>query len=107
MHFVAEGARVMVGGRGRKLAVNLGDDSPRGYAYMFVSTASWDAALAQSNNRLAIGGKYLDVGTLNALMAVRPRPVRPAAAGRQPSRPPHRTVKSLSGNRNPSDASPA
>lgn len=49
---------------GKKLAVYLGDDSRREYFYKFVSTASWDPADAQSSNRLAIGDKYLDAGTL-------------------------------------------
>jgi uncharacterized protein len=51
---------------GKKLAVYLGDDSRREYFYKFVSTASWDPADAQSSNRLAIGDKYLDSGTLYA-----------------------------------------
>lgn len=49
---------------GRKVAVYMGDDSRREYFYKFVSAANWDAADAQSANRLAIGDKYLDSGTL-------------------------------------------
>jgi secreted PhoX family phosphatase len=49
---------------GKKLAVYLGDDSRGEYFYKFVSSASWDAADAQAANRLAVGDKYLDAGTL-------------------------------------------
>ncbi|MCK9542395.1 MAG: PhoX family phosphatase [Novosphingobium sp.] len=49
---------------GRKLAVYMGDDARREYFYKFVSSANWDAADAQAANRLAIGDKYLDSGTL-------------------------------------------
>jgi secreted PhoX family phosphatase len=49
---------------GKKLAVYLGDDSRGEYFYKFVTSASWDAADAQAANRLAIGDKYLDSGTL-------------------------------------------
>ena len=49
---------------GKKLAVYLGDDSRREYFYKFVSNASWDAADASVANRLAVGDKYLDSGTL-------------------------------------------
>jgi secreted PhoX family phosphatase len=50
--------------QGKKVSVYLGDDARREYFYKFVSTANWDAADAQSANRLAIGDKYLDSGTL-------------------------------------------
>jgi uncharacterized protein len=49
---------------GRKLAVYLGDDARGEYFYKYVSNASWDAADAQAANRLAVGDKYLDAGTL-------------------------------------------
>lgn len=49
---------------GRKVAVYMGDDARREYLYKFVSNASWDAADAQAANRLAVGDKYLDAGTL-------------------------------------------
>lgn len=49
---------------GRKLAVYLGDDSRGEYFYKFVSNANWDPADAQASDRLAIGDKYLDTGTL-------------------------------------------
>lgn len=49
---------------GQKVAVYMGDDSRREYLYKFVSAASWDAADAQAADRLAVGDKYLDAGTL-------------------------------------------
>ncbi|MBO9516740.1 MAG: PhoX family phosphatase [Porphyrobacter sp.] len=49
---------------GKKLAVYLGDDSRREYFYKFVSSANWDPNDAQATDRLAIGDKYLDSGTL-------------------------------------------
>ena len=49
---------------GKKLAVYLGDDSRREYFYKFVSDAAWDAADANAADRLAVGDKYLDAGTL-------------------------------------------
>ncbi len=49
---------------GKKLAVYLGDDARGEYFYKYVSNASWDAADAQASNRLAVGDKYLDAGTL-------------------------------------------
>ncbi|MDF7776575.1 DUF839 domain-containing protein, partial [Sphingomonas sp. AOB5] len=49
---------------GKKLAVYLGDDARGEYFYKFVSNANWDAADATAANRLAIGDKYLDAGTL-------------------------------------------
>jgi len=51
---------------GKKVAVYMGDDSRREYLYKFVSAAAWSAADAQSANRLAVGDKYLDSGTLYA-----------------------------------------
>ena len=49
---------------GQKVAVYMGDDSRNEYLYKFVSSASWDAADAQRTDRLAVGDKYLDSGTL-------------------------------------------
>ncbi|KPL68863.1 phosphatase [Erythrobacter sp. SG61-1L] len=49
---------------GRKVAVYMGDDARREYFYKFVSTATWEARDAMADNRLAIGDKYLDSGTL-------------------------------------------
>ncbi|VWX54892.1 PhoX family phosphatase [Novosphingobium sp. 9U] len=49
---------------GKKLAVYMGDDSRREYLYKFVSNATFAAADGASNNRVAMGDKYLDAGTL-------------------------------------------
>lgn len=49
---------------GKKLAVYLGDDARNEYFYKFVSNASWDPADAQAADRLSVGDKYLDAGTL-------------------------------------------
>ncbi len=49
---------------GQKVAVYMGDDARREYLYKFVSDAAWDPADANADNRLAIGDKYLDAGTL-------------------------------------------
>ncbi|MEG3179678.1 PhoX family protein [Sphingomonas sp. LT1P40] len=49
---------------GKKVSVYLGDDSRGEYFYKFVSSVSWDPADAQNANRLSIGDKYLDTGTL-------------------------------------------
>jgi secreted PhoX family phosphatase len=49
---------------GKKVSVYMGDDSRREYFYKFVSNAVWDAADANAADRLAVGDKYLDSGTL-------------------------------------------
>jgi len=49
---------------GQKVAIYMGDDSRREYMYKFVSDADWSAGDAQSADRLAVGDKYLDSGTL-------------------------------------------
>ncbi|MDT8757105.1 PhoX family phosphatase [Sphingomonas psychrotolerans] len=49
---------------GRKPAWYMGDDSRREYLYKFVSATAWVAADATATDRLAIGDKYLDAGTL-------------------------------------------
>ncbi|UYY78778.1 PhoX family protein [Sphingomonas sp. R1] len=49
---------------GRKPAWYMGDDSRREYIYKFVSATAWVAADASASDRLAIGDKYLDNGTL-------------------------------------------
>ncbi|MDE8651343.1 PhoX family protein [Novosphingobium album (ex Liu et al. 2023)] len=49
---------------GKKVAVYMGDDSRGEYLYKFVSSANWAPADAQAANRLAMGDKYLDAGTL-------------------------------------------
>lgn len=49
---------------GRKPAFYMGDDSRGEYLYKFVSAQAWTAADASATDRLAIGDKYLDAGTL-------------------------------------------
>ena len=49
---------------GRKPVFYMGDDSRGEYFYKFVSATPWAAADAQSADRLAMGDKYLDNGTL-------------------------------------------
>lgn len=49
---------------GKKLAVYLGDDAINEYFYKFVTAQSWTPADAQRADRLAVGDKYLDTGTL-------------------------------------------
>ncbi|GAA0736509.1 PhoX family phosphatase [Sphingomonas sp. ABOLD] len=49
---------------GKKPAWYMGDDSRREYMYKFVSATAWVAADADATDRLAIGDKYLDSGTL-------------------------------------------
>ena len=51
---------------GKPLSVYMGDDSRGEYIYKFVSTATWNPADANANDRMAIGDKYLDSGTLYA-----------------------------------------
>lgn len=62
--FAHEGAWLGRLTAGKKVSVYLGDDSRREYFYKFVSSANWDPADAQAANRLAVGDKYLDAGTL-------------------------------------------
>ena len=49
---------------GQKVVVYMGDNSRREYMYKFVSSTDWSPADAQAANRLAVGDKYLDTGTL-------------------------------------------
>lgn len=49
---------------GKKPAWYMGDDSRREYIYKFVSATAWVAADANPTDRLAIGDKYMDSGTL-------------------------------------------
>ena len=51
---------------GKPLAIYMGDDSRGDYIYKFVSSALWSAADAYPANRMAVGDKYLDAGTLYA-----------------------------------------
>jgi secreted PhoX family phosphatase len=49
---------------GVRPAFYMGDDAQNEYIYKFVSTAAWAAGDATAADRLAIGDKYLDTGTL-------------------------------------------
>ncbi len=49
---------------GVKPAFYMGDDATNEYIYKFVSATAWSAADAGAADRLAIGDKYLDSGTL-------------------------------------------
>jgi secreted PhoX family phosphatase len=49
---------------GVKPAFYMGDDAQNEYIYKFVSNTAWSAADANAADRLAIGDKYLDAGTL-------------------------------------------
>ena len=49
---------------GVKPAFYMGDDSRDEYLYKFVSATAWDANDADSADRLTMGDKYLDAGTL-------------------------------------------
>ncbi len=51
---------------GKPLSIYMGDDSRGEYIYKFVSTATWNPADANANDRLAIGDKYMDSGKLYA-----------------------------------------
>ena len=49
---------------GQRIAVYMGDDARREYMYKFVSDAAWTNADRNRSDRLAVGDKYLDAGTL-------------------------------------------
>ncbi len=49
---------------GQPVVAYMGDDSRGEYIYKFVSSARWDDKDAMPANRLAVGDKYLDKGTL-------------------------------------------
>ena len=49
---------------GVKPAFYMGDDAQNEYIYKFVSNTAWSASDANATDRLAIGDKYLDAGTL-------------------------------------------
>ncbi|MFS0848213.1 alkaline phosphatase PhoX [Novosphingobium panipatense] len=63
--FGHEGAFVRVAAD-QKVGFYMGDDSGGEYLYKFVSAATWAAADANAADRLAIGDKYMDNGTLYA-----------------------------------------
>jgi secreted PhoX family phosphatase len=62
--FAHEGAAYSVPVAGKPIAFYSGDDSRFEYIYRYVSDAAWDPADAQRSDRLAVGAKYLDKGTL-------------------------------------------
>lgn len=62
--FAHEGAWLGKLTSGQKVAVYLGDDSRREYFYKFVSNATWDPSDANRANRMEVGDRYLDAGTL-------------------------------------------
>lgn len=62
--FAHEGAAYSNPVAGQPLAFYSGDDSRFEYLYRYVSDAKWDPADAQRQDRLAVGNKYLDKGTL-------------------------------------------
>jgi secreted PhoX family phosphatase len=62
--FAREGAWLSNLVEGQRIAVYMGDDSRREYLYKFVSTAAWTEADRNRTDRLAVGDKYLDAGTL-------------------------------------------
>ncbi|MBB4859978.1 secreted PhoX family phosphatase [Novosphingobium chloroacetimidivorans] len=49
---------------GKKVGVYMGDDARNEYLYKFVSNATYASADAGATNRLAMGDKYFDAGTL-------------------------------------------
>jgi len=51
---------------GVRPAFYMGDDAQNEYIYKFVSNTAWSAADAAAADRLAVGDKYLDAGTLYA-----------------------------------------
>ena len=62
--FAHEGAAYGLPVEGKPLAFYTGDDSRFEYIYRFVSDAVWDPKDATRTDRLAVGAKYLDKGTL-------------------------------------------
>ncbi len=64
--FAHEGAAFSLPESGEPLAVYMGDDARGEYIYKFVSNSPWDPADANAGNRMAVGAKYLDSGTLYA-----------------------------------------
>ena len=51
---------------GQPIVAYMGDDARGEYMYKFVSAARWNPADAEAADRLAVGDKYLDRGTLFA-----------------------------------------
>ena len=61
-----EGAAFSVPRAGEPLSVYMGDDARGEYVFRFVSAAPWDPADADARDRMAVGDRYLDAGTLYA-----------------------------------------
>ncbi|GGB26957.1 phosphatase [Sphingomonas metalli] len=59
-----EGCQVGRTVAGVRPAFYMGDDAQNEYIYKFVSATPWAAADASATDRLAVGDKYLDSGTL-------------------------------------------
>jgi uncharacterized protein len=62
--FAHEGSAYAPPVAGKPLSFYSGDDSRFEYLYKFVTTAVWDPKDADRADRLAVGAKYLDQGTL-------------------------------------------
>ena len=62
--FAHEGAAYGNPVAGKPLAFYSGDDSRFEYIYKFVSDAKWDPKDTDRTDRIAVGAKYLDKGTL-------------------------------------------
>lgn len=62
--FAHEGAWPAPAVAGKPVVFYMGDDSRGEYLYKYVSEALWDPAEARAEDRLAVGAKYLDRGTL-------------------------------------------
>jgi secreted PhoX family phosphatase len=62
--FAHEGAAYAPPVAGQPIAFYSGDDAQFEYVYRYVSDAPWDPADARRRDRLAVGAKYLDKGTL-------------------------------------------
>ncbi len=62
--FAHEGAWPSLFVPGVRPAIYMGDDSRGEYFYKFVSANPWDPADSKAKDRLAVGDKYLDTGTL-------------------------------------------
>lgn len=62
--FAHEGSAYSLPQAGKPLAFYSGDDKAGEFVYRFVSEANWDPADAKRTDRLAVGAKYLDKGTL-------------------------------------------
>ncbi|MBI5256935.1 MAG: PhoX family phosphatase [Burkholderiales bacterium] len=62
--FAHESAAFATPVAGQPVVAYMGDDAQGEYIYKFVSAATWSAADANPADRIAVGDKYLDAGTL-------------------------------------------